>query len=109
MESLTLPTVSDPSLVPVLHSHISHKAVMGGEWVKEAEGDQGERPEEKHKEENRRQGTEEEGGDNQEEGGMEEEEVTQVEELRADELLTASGHLESDSSFQHAEYKDEIF
>ncbi|XP_022603263.1 stathmin domain-containing protein 1 [Seriola dumerili] len=38
-----------------------------------------------------------------------EEELNEVEELQAGQLLTASGELESDSSFQHAKDKEETF
>ncbi|XP_070778246.1 stathmin domain-containing protein 1 [Enoplosus armatus] len=57
-----------------------------------------------------------ESGDNREEGagtvsedGDEEEELTQVEELKKERPLTASGELENDPSFQPAEDKEEIF
>ncbi|XP_017278027.1 stathmin domain-containing protein 1 [Kryptolebias marmoratus] len=49
---------------------------------------------------------EERGGGDGDKGVREEEEVTHVEELKAGDLLKASGELESDSSFQHAKEKD---
>ncbi|MEQ2306824.1 hypothetical protein AMECASPLE_012179 [Ameca splendens] len=115
VESLNLLTISGPSPASALHSQIPHRAAVGGEWVIETGGDNREWQEAKHKGKNSRQGAEEGGecGDCQEGGAeeseMKEEEVTQVEELRADELLAASEELETDSSFQHAEDKDETF
>ncbi|KAM4550560.1 uncharacterized protein stmnd1 [Fundulus diaphanus] len=108
VESLHLPTISEPSPASPLHSQIAHKAAMGGEWVKEAAGDnRGFREGEKVSQEAEEKGDCQEG--RAEEGEMEQEEVTQVEELRRSEPLSALEELESDSSFQHAEDKDEIF
>ncbi|XP_036001050.1 stathmin domain-containing protein 1 [Fundulus heteroclitus] len=108
VESLHLPPISEPSPASPLHSQMAHKAAMGGQWVKEAAGDNGGFREG----ENASQEAEEKGDCQEgraEEGEMEEEEVTQVEELRRSELLAALEELESDSSFQHAEDKDETF
>ncbi|XP_078123833.1 stathmin domain-containing protein 1 [Sander vitreus] len=104
-------------LDPLPHSQIQREAAEGGEWVREAGGDVREKMGRADKGEGRRvQG--EDRGDNREEGSErgsedgdreEEEELTQVEQLKEDKLLTASGELESDSSFQHAEDKEQIF
>ncbi|KAM4725167.1 uncharacterized protein stmnd1 [Anableps anableps] len=110
VKSLQFPTVRGPSPASALHSQMPHKAAVGGECVKEAVGDNKEWLKRKHKREKMTGGAEEgtEGGDYQEGGEMEEEEVTRVEELKAGELLAGS-ELESDSSFQHVEEKDEMF
>ncbi|XP_016524703.1 uncharacterized protein stmnd1 [Poecilia formosa] len=111
VESLQLPAASAASPAPALHGQAPRKAAVGGEWVRGAEGDSREWPEGKHQGGKTRHGSEEVGeeGDHLEGGGMEEEEVTQVEELRAGELLDSLEELESDSSFQRAEDKDEMF
>ncbi|XP_032436223.1 uncharacterized protein stmnd1 [Xiphophorus hellerii] len=111
VESLHLPAASAASPASALHGQAPRKGALGGEWVKGAEGDSRESPEEKHEGEKTRQGREEMGeeGDHLERGGMEEEELTPVEELRPGELLDSLEELESDSSFQRAEDKDEMF
>ncbi|TDH04106.1 hypothetical protein EPR50_G00148950 [Perca flavescens] len=113
LQSLLTPDHLDP----LPHSQIQREAAEGGEWVREAGGDVKEKMGRADKGEGRRvQG--EDRGDNREEGsergsedgdGEEEEELTQEEQLKEDKLLTASGELESDSSFQHAEDKEQIF
>ncbi|XP_029299805.1 stathmin domain-containing protein 1 [Cottoperca gobio] len=109
VEPLQSPLTPEP-LDPLPHSQIKREAAEGGEWVREAADDGREEIGSADKREGR---TEKRGerGDNRGSGGDgEEEELTQVEELRKDQLLlTASGELESDSSFQHAEDKEEIF
>lgn len=121
MERLHHPLVQDP-LDPLPHSQIAHKEAEGGEWVRGAGSEGRESRDEKSRSE-RKEGREEggESGDNREVGAErvsedgdreeaeEEEELTQVEELKKDQLLAALGDLENDDSFQCAEDKEEIF
>ncbi|XP_070840773.1 stathmin domain-containing protein 1 [Chaetodon trifascialis] len=120
VELLRLPLTPDP-LRTLPHSHIAREEAEGGEWVRESGGDGRECREEKARSD-RKEGKEEgvESGDNKREGAervgedddgeqMEEEELTQVEELKQDQLLTGLGELENDYSFQRAEDKEEIF
>lgn len=115
VEPLQSPLTPEPPDTP-LRSLVPREPAEGGESVREAGGDGRESKEEM----GRGEGREEEGasGDNRGEGAErasedgdreEEEELTQVEELNNDKLLIASGELESDSSFLHAEDKEEIF
>ncbi|XP_037649893.1 stathmin domain-containing protein 1 [Sebastes umbrosus] len=119
VEQLQSPVAPDP-LDPLPRSQITREAAEGGERVREAGGDgredmggadkrEGRREKGGGRGDNRGEGAERlsKDGDGKEE--EEEEELTQVEELKEDQLLTASGELESDSSFQHAEDKEEIF
>ncbi|XP_074469013.1 uncharacterized protein stmnd1 [Sebastes fasciatus] len=119
VEQLHSHVAPDP-LDPLPRSQITREAAEGGELVREAGGDgredmggadkrEGRREKGGERGDNRGEGAERlsKDGDGKEE--EEEEELTQVEELKEDQLLTASGELESDSSFQHAEDKEEIF
>ncbi|XP_015242427.1 PREDICTED: uncharacterized protein LOC107092447 [Cyprinodon variegatus] len=96
-------------------SQFPEKRDVGGEWVKEAAGHSMERDEAEQNGKNRRSAAEERGESEDDlersaEGGeMEEEEGTLVEELRPGELLSASGELDSDSSFQQEDNDDKIF
>ncbi|XP_042361906.1 stathmin domain-containing protein 1 [Plectropomus leopardus] len=116
VETLQSPLIPEP-LDPISRSQIPREAAEGGEWAREAGGDGrevtgGANVEEKWRVRGdsgdyRGAGAERvsENGD-REVGG----ELTQVEEFKKDQLLLAvSGELESDSSFQHAGYKEEIF
>ncbi|XP_059206443.1 stathmin domain-containing protein 1 [Centropristis striata] len=107
VETLQLPLCPDPfDLLPL--SQITREAAEGGELVREAGGDGREDKKEDRREDRREM--EDNRGEGEERGSEHEEEVTQVEELRQDQLLlTASGELENDSSFQHTEDKEEIF
>ncbi|XP_072226000.1 uncharacterized protein stmnd1 [Leuresthes tenuis] len=113
VESLQSPFTLDPTSALKLRSQSPREPAEGGEWVREAQCDgrecQGEV-----------RGTGKTGGADGEhvdqrnqvakDGEKEEqEEVTLVEELRADELLKSLEKLESDSSFQCAGDKEEIF
>lgn len=91
-------------------SQVMREAAEGGEWVRE-DGDGKRECEEEAKKAGKRE-RREEGGDHRGEGAErevesrekeEEEEMTQVQEF------TASGELECDSSFQHADDKEEVF
>lgn len=91
-------------------SQVTREAAEGGEWVRE-DGDGKRECEEEAKKAGKRE-RREEGGDHRGEGAErevesrekeEEEEMTQVQEF------TASGELECDSSFQHADDKEEVF
>ncbi|XP_074543265.1 stathmin domain-containing protein 1 [Halichoeres trimaculatus] len=98
VETLLSP-LSPDTLSPSPHSLIPREAAEGGECVREAAGDGRESKEDKSSTK-RREGKEERGGENGcREVEEEEEESTQVEKLKKDEL-TASGSLESGSSFQ---------
>ncbi|XP_054909683.1 stathmin domain-containing protein 1 [Poeciliopsis prolifica] len=108
VESLRLPAASAEPPASAPHGQAPRKAAVGGEWVKGAEGDSKEWPEGKQQGEKTREDMGEE-GDHLERGGMEEEELTVVEELRPGELQDSLEELESDSSFQRAEDKDETF
>ena len=119
---------------PLLHSQITSRTAEGGECVREAGGDGRESEKETGRAENSTE--RERGGDDRGEGAEqasedsdedddddddddndddddedddedEEEELNQVEELLAGQLLTASGELESDSTFQHVEDKED--
>ncbi|CAI5690696.1 unnamed protein product [Oreochromis niloticus] len=104
----------DTSITPVETLAAPHpgqvmrEAAEGGEWV---DGDDNRECEEEVKKAGKRE-RREEGGDHRGEAAErevessekeEEEEMTQVEEF------TASGELECDSSFQHADDKEEVF
>ncbi|XP_038580006.1 stathmin domain-containing protein 1-like [Micropterus salmoides] len=108
VELLQHPLNLDP-LDPPPRSQVPCKAAEGGERVREPGGDSREEMSKANRRERRRGGGE--SGDNRGEGadrisedndGEEEVELTHVEELRKEQL-------ESDSSFQHAEDKEEIF
>ncbi|XP_035039074.1 stathmin domain-containing protein 1 [Hippoglossus stenolepis] len=115
------PLTFDPTPNPLLHSQITSRMAEGGECVREAGGDGRESEKETGRAENSTE--RERGGDDRGEGAEqasedsddddddddEEEELNQVEELLAGQLLTASGELESDSTFQHVEDKEEKF
>ncbi|KAI3358594.1 hypothetical protein L3Q82_015002, partial [Scortum barcoo] len=98
-----------------LSSQILYQEPESGELAREVGGDSRECGESDSR--GREEGGEK--GDNKGEGaegvsegghrGEEEEEPAQVEEHTNDQLLVASGELESDSSFQHAEDKEEMF
>ncbi|XP_023118806.1 stathmin domain-containing protein 1 [Amphiprion ocellaris] len=94
VEPLRSPLFPDAAPAPLHDGQIASEAAEGGEWARQAGSD----------------GRDERRGDNRG-GGAERgsEELTQVEELKAGQLLSASGELESDSSFQHVEDKDGIF
>ncbi|XP_051811960.1 stathmin domain-containing protein 1 [Acanthochromis polyacanthus] len=101
VEPLRSPLIPDAAPTPPHESQIEREAAEGGEWVRQAGSD--------GRDERRGEGGGER-GDNRAEGAERgSEELTQVEELTAGQLLSASGELESDSSFQHVEDKDEIF
>ncbi|KAK9526843.1 hypothetical protein VZT92_015520 [Zoarces viviparus] len=107
VEPLQLPPTPNP-LDPQPHSQITREEAEGGEWGREADRDGREGMGETDKREGRRA----KGGGSAERGSEDGDgkgEETQVEELKEDNLLTASEELESDSSFQHAEDKEEIF
>ncbi|XP_026156353.1 stathmin domain-containing protein 1 [Mastacembelus armatus] len=114
--------LSPDLLHPPLHSHITCKADEGGECVREAGGDGEECKKEMGKAEkkeggakvgstgdNREESAERVSENGEEEEEEEEEELNQVEELQVGQLLAASGELESDSTFQHSEDKEETF
>ncbi|XP_068584691.1 stathmin domain-containing protein 1 [Cebidichthys violaceus] len=107
VEPLQLPPTPNP-LNPRPHSQITREEAEGGEWVREADGDDREGMGKTDKREGRRV----KGGESAErvsEDGDRKGEETQVEELKEKYLLTASQELESDSSFQHAEDNQEMF
>ncbi|KAM4538880.1 uncharacterized protein stmnd1 [Odontesthes bonariensis] len=113
VESLQSHLTPNPTSALKLRSQIPREPAEGGEWVREARCDGRE-----CREEVRGTGKTGEGeGEHVDQRGKvvkdgekeEEEEVTTVEELKADELLKSLGELESDSSFQCAENKEEIF
>ncbi|KAM6904094.1 stathmin domain-containing protein 1 [Lycodopsis pacificus] len=107
VEPLQLPPTPNP-LDPQPHSQITREEAEGGEWGREADRDGREGMGETDKREGRRA----KGGESAERGSEDGDgkgEETQVEELKEDNLLTASEELESDSSFQHAENKEEMF
>ncbi|XP_039977796.1 stathmin domain-containing protein 1 [Xiphias gladius] len=118
VKPLHSPLTHDPTASLLFHSQITCREAEGGESAREAGADSREcdkgRAEKGQGQEkggvsgdNRGAGAEwaSEDGDEEEE----EEELNQVEELRAGKLLTASGELESDFSYQHAEDKEETF
>ncbi|KAM7384265.1 hypothetical protein PAMA_011555 [Pampus argenteus] len=123
VEPLQSPLTPDPTPGPLLYSQNVREAAEGGECVREARGDGIENKEmtTAGKKEGIDEGGEESRDDNGEgrgdterisehgDGVQREEEWTQVEELNAGQHLSASGELESDSSFQHAENKEEVF
>ncbi|XP_008305016.1 stathmin domain-containing protein 1 [Stegastes partitus] len=100
LRSLLIP---DATPAPLLHSQIAGEAAEGRQWVRQAGMDG--RGDEGGGESRDNRGAE--GGS--EDGEREEEELTQVEELKAGQLLSASGELESDSSFHRAEDNEEMF
>ncbi|XP_071355654.1 stathmin domain-containing protein 1 isoform X2 [Trachinotus anak] len=115
---LQSPLTHDPAPALLFHSQTAAK---GGKCISEAEGDVRESEKKMDKEEtrkgsakgkesgDRRGGNAEWLSDGDGDEAKEEEELNQVEELQAGQLLTASGELESDSSFQHTEDKEETF
>ncbi|KAL3043848.1 hypothetical protein OYC64_003661 [Pagothenia borchgrevinki] len=104
------PSLTPEPLAPQPHSQITREAAEGGEWVREDAGDGREEISRADKKEGKREKGGERGNNRGVSGDWEEEEFTQVEELKKDQLLlTASGELESDSSFQLVDDKDEIF
>ncbi|XP_044026713.1 stathmin domain-containing protein 1 isoform X2 [Siniperca chuatsi] len=112
VEPLHHPLNPDPLDSPP-RCQVPREAAEGGEWVREAGGDGRECKEEMGRAERREgRGGGGESGDNR--GAVEgrvskEEKLTQVEELNKEQLLAALGELESDSSFQRVEDKEEIF
>ncbi|KAF3833888.1 hypothetical protein F7725_025092 [Dissostichus mawsoni] len=103
------PSLTPEPLAPQPHSQITREAAEGGEWVREDAGD----GREEISRADKREGKREKGGGNGNNRGVsgdgEEEEFTRVEELKKGQLLlTASGELESDSSFQQVDDKDDI-
>ncbi|CAJ1083503.1 stathmin domain-containing protein 1 [Xyrichtys novacula] len=112
VETLLSPLTQDTSSSPT-HSLIPREAAEGGECVREAAIDGRESKEDVSRGERRdKKGdgngsvdkrdvfkSREENGDG-EEGGEDEEELTQVEELKEDEIRTASRELEFDSRFK---------
>nr|XP_046274622.1 stathmin domain-containing protein 1 [Scatophagus argus] len=119
VEPILHPLTSPDQLDPTLLSQISHVEAESGEHVRETGGDGGElggetggacREEGGESGENTGEGPERisEDGDGEEEDEGEEE-LTEVEEFKKDQLLVASGELENDHSFQHAEDKEEMF
>ncbi|XP_042290771.1 stathmin domain-containing protein 1 [Thunnus albacares] len=119
VEPLQSPLTPDPTPGPLVYSRIIREAAEGGECVRESGGDGRETKEEVNTAGKKEEMNEApESGDTNREGRggaerineeEEEEELTQVEELKAGQLLSASGELESDSSFQYAEDKEEVF
>ncbi|KAI9539924.1 hypothetical protein NQZ68_001857 [Dissostichus eleginoides] len=104
------PSLTPEPLAPQPHSQITREAAEGGEWVREDAGDGREEISRADKREGKREKGGGRGNNRGVSGDGEEEEFTQVEELKKDQLLlTASGELESDSSFQQVDDKDEIF
>nr|XP_020462629.1 stathmin domain-containing protein 1 [Monopterus albus] len=111
-------SVSLDILHPPLHSQTACKEAEGGECVKEARGDQKESRKEMGSAE-KTEGREKVGASGAtrgegakrvcEKGDEEEEELNQLEELQSSQLLKALWELESDSTFQHAEDKEEKF
>ncbi|XP_041665578.1 stathmin domain-containing protein 1 [Cheilinus undulatus] len=110
VETLQSPLIPDTPNPPP-QSQIPREAAEGGELVREAAGDGRESQEDTSRAE-RRDGRVEGGGRGESTGakrqgesgdGEEEVEFTQVEELKEGELLTASGELECDTSFQQVE------
>ncbi|KAM6899556.1 stathmin domain-containing protein 1 [Xenentodon cancila] len=100
VEAIQSPLSPETSPAPEPCSKIPHKATEGGAWVRWADSDGRECEDKVTRASERGAGEDEEGADD---GEKEEEEVTQVEELKADRLLTTFRELESDSSFVHAE------
>ncbi|KAK5911240.1 hypothetical protein CgunFtcFv8_005435 [Champsocephalus gunnari] len=104
------PSLTPEPLTPQPHSQITREAAEGGEWAREDAGDGREEISRADKKEGKREKGGERGNNRGVSGDGEEEEFTQVEELKKDQLLlSASGELESDYSFQQVDDKDEIF
>ncbi|KAM7373186.1 hypothetical protein PAMP_008059 [Pampus punctatissimus] len=122
VEPLQSPLTPDPTPGPLLYSQNVREAREGGDCVREARGDGIESKEVTTA--GKKEGSDEGGGESRDDNGegrggterisehgdraQREEEWTQVEELNAGQLLSALGELESDSSFQHAENKEEV-
>ncbi|XP_041868547.1 stathmin domain-containing protein 1 isoform X2 [Melanotaenia boesemani] len=102
VELLQLPLTPDQTPAPQRRHQIPREPAEGGEWVREARCNSRAFQEEDRENRNQRREV-------AKDGEKEEGEVTQVEELKADELFTVSGELESDFSFQHPDNKEEIF
>ncbi|XP_035536993.1 stathmin domain-containing protein 1 [Morone saxatilis] len=117
VEPLQSPLTLDP-VDPPPSSQITREEAEGGERVREAGGDGRESRDKMGRADRRDEGGE--SGEDREDGagrirehndGKEEvEELTQVEELKRDQLFAGLGELENDSSFQRAEDdREEIF
>ncbi|XP_062266114.1 stathmin domain-containing protein 1 isoform X2 [Platichthys flesus] len=111
------PLTFDLTPNPMLHSQITSRTAEGGECVREAGGDgrenetdRGENSTERERSgDDRGEGAEQASEDSDDDDDDEEEEFNQMKELLAGQLLTASRELESDSTFQHVEDKEEKF